>query len=148
MVLRAVRVTARVYDPRRTSGRENRWNAAGQAVLYLSEHFSTALLEALVHSNGSPVPSQAAWARISNEVSIEELDLATCPGWDDLDDQTAARAAGSRWFAERRTACLITPSIPGRPFERNIVVNTTHPLAAKITWDAAVDIPWDRRLFG
>ncbi len=148
MPLRAVRVTARTYDPRRASGRESRWNTAGQAVLYVSEHFSTALLEALVHSNGTPVPSHAAWATIADDVSVEELNTSKCPGWDDPDDQTAARSAGSKWFAEQRSACLIVPSVPGRPFERNIVVNTTHPLAAKLLWEAAVDVPWDPRLFG
>lgn len=146
--LRAVRVTARTYEPLRASGRENRWNAAGQPVLYLSEHFSTALLEALVHSGGMPVPSHAVWATIADDVSVEELDTAICPGWENPDDQTAARAAGARWFSEQRSACLIVPSIPGRPFERNVVVNTTHPLGASIAWETAVDVPWDPRLFG
>lgn len=148
MTLRAVRVTARTYDPRRASGRENRWNTAGQAVLYLSEHFSTALLEALVHSSRTPVPSQALWATIAEDVSVEVLDTATCPGWEDPDDQTPARAAGAKWFAGQGSACLLVPSVPGRPFDRNIVVNTTHPHAAKIIWEPPVDIPWDPRLFG
>ncbi len=148
MLLRAVRVTARTYDPRRASGRENRWNSAGQAALYLSEHFSTALLESLVHSGGTPVPSHAAWAEIEHGVSVEELDPATCPGWDDPNDQSAARAVGSKWFNEGRTACLIVPSVPGRPFERNLVVNAVHPLSTKIVWDDTVNVPWDPRLFG
>lgn len=148
MLLRAVRVTARTYDLRRASGRENRWNSAGQAALYLSEHFSTALLESLVHSGGTPVQSHAAWAVIEHGVSVEELDPATCPGWDDLDDHTAARAVGSKWLREERTACLIVPSVPGRPFERNIVVNAVHPQATRIVWESAVDVPWDPRLFG
>ncbi|MEJ7760262.1 MAG: RES domain-containing protein [Gemmatimonadaceae bacterium] len=148
MVLRAVRVTARTYDPRRSSGRENRWNAAGQAVVYLSEHFSTALLEMLVHSAGVPVPCHAAWATIRGGVSVEELDVAKWPGWDDLDDQGFARAAGSKWFSEHRSACLLVPSVPGRPFERNIVVNTTHKLAGRIVWETTVEVPWDPRVFG
>jgi RES domain-containing protein len=148
MPRRAVRVCARTYDPQRSSGRANRWNAAEQRVLYLSEHFGTAVLETIVHADLTPPPpSVAAWATIPDDVSVEELDAAALlAGWDDPDDSAHARRIGAEWYREMRSACLVVPSIPGRPFEYNLVLNTRHPDAARIHWDAVVEIPWDERL--
>jgi RES domain-containing protein len=148
-LLRAVRVCARTYDPKKASGRANRWNAADQLVLYLSEHFGTAVLESVVHAGKAPpLPAHAAWVTIPDD-AIEALDVGALPGgWDDPDELTIARAVGARWYQEERSAALIIPSVPGQPFERNVVINTTHEQAAKIKWEPIVEIPWDPRLFG
>jgi RES domain-containing protein len=149
MPLRAVRVCTRTYDPRKASGRANRWNAVDQFVLYLSEHFGTAILESVVHAGKAPPPpSHASWATIPDDV-IEEIDVVALPtGWEDPDDLSTARAVGSKWYAEARSAALIVPSIPGRPFERNVVLNTVHPDVREISWESIIEIPWDPRLFG
>ena len=42
---------------------------------------------------------------------------------------------------------LLVPSLPGRPFEHNLVLNTTHVDARKLQWDNTVDIRWDPPLF-
>jgi RES domain-containing protein len=150
MPRRAVRVCARTYDLRKPSGRANRWNAAEQRVIYLAEHFATAVLESVVHAGSAPpLPSHAAWVNIPDSVSVEELDPRALPAdWADPDDSTHPRRIGARWYREMRTACLFVPSVPGRPFERNVVVNTLHPEAALITWERVVEVPWDPRLFG
>lgn len=147
--MRAVRVCGRTYSPTRASGRPNRWNAAGELVLYLAEHFATAILESVVQAGAAPPPPvHAAWATIPDDL-VEELTVAKLPArWDDPDDYTAARAVGSRWYTQVRSVALIVPSVPGRPFERNLVINTTHADVAKILWEAPEDIPWDPRLFG
>ena len=146
--MRAVRVCGRTYSPTRASGRPNRWNAAGELVLYLAEHFATAILESVVQAGAAPPPPvHAAWATIPDDL-VEELSVAKLPkGWDNLDDYSVARAIGSHWYAQTRSAVLIVPSVPGRPFERNLVINTTHAGVAKILWETPIDIPWDPRLF-
>jgi len=148
--LRAVRVCGRTYDPRKASGRPGRWNAANEYVLYLAEHFATALLESVVHAgDASPPPLHAAWVTIPGSVRVERVDAKRLPaGWDDLDDLDAARTIGSRWYSRERSAVLVVPSVPGRPFEHNVIINTTHRDAARIRWGTANNVPWDPRLFG
>ena len=150
MPLRAVRVCARTYPPRKASGRPGRWNAANEYVLYLAEHFSTALLESIVHAGAaSPPPSQSVWVTIPESLVVDRVVASDLPaGWDDLDHLDAARAVGSRWYSRARSAILVVPSVPGRPYERNVVINTTHRDAARIRWGATKDVPWDPRLFG
>lgn len=147
---RAVRVCGRMYDPRKPSGRANRWNAAHERVLYFSEHFGTALLERVVHAGGmAPSPAHAAWITIPHDVGVDRIDASALPaGWDDPDDATEARLVGSHWYRRGRTALLVVPSLPGQPFECNVVLNTTHPDAERLLWDEAIEIGWDARLFG
>lgn len=149
MPLRAVRLCGRTYDPRKPSGRPSRWNDTGQLVLYLAEHFGTAVLESVVHAGpAAPPPAHASWADIPDIVSRETLaPAALSAGWEDPDDLAAARAVGSAWYTAAKSAILIVPSVPGRPFERNVVINTTHPDAALIAWSPPGMIPWDPRLF-
>ena len=149
-VPRAVRVCGRTYDLQKPSGRASRWNAANQQVLYLSEHFGTALLERVVHAGtAAPPPAHASWVTIPEAVHIETLAASGLPtGWDDPDDTSAARSVGSRWYESAHTAILVVPSLPGRPFESNVVLNTTHPDARTLRWGPVVEIPWDSRLFG
>ena len=150
MALRAVRVCARTWLPRKASGKANRWNAADQFVVYLSEHFGTAMLESVVHAaSAPPPPAHAVWALIPDGVAVEELEAAALPtGWDDPHDLTIARTIGAAWYESGRSVALLVPSVPGRPFERNVVINTTHAKWPEVAWGAVEDIPWDPRLFG
>ena len=150
MALRAVRVCARTWSLQRASGRANRWNSADQFVLYLSEHFGTAMLEMVVHAgSAAPPPAHAAWIAIPDGVRVERLGIGELPlGWDDTHDHTVARAIGAQWYSGGRSAALVVPSVPGRPFERNVVINTMHRDWPRIAWEPAEEIPWDPRLFG
>ncbi|MCL4235272.1 MAG: RES domain-containing protein [Deltaproteobacteria bacterium] len=150
MPLRAVRVCARTLDPLHAGGRPNRWNASGQRVLYLAEHFATSVLETVVHvATTAPPPAHAKWVTIGDDIAVTEFTEADLPrGWDDPDDQTVARAVGAEWANSGASACLIVPSVPGHPYERNIVLNTEHPDFAKLGWEATELVPWDPRLFG
>jgi RES domain-containing protein len=119
-------------------------------VLYLAEHFGNALLERMVHADGvMPPPAHAVWVTIPDGLAMETLEESELPaGWDDPDDAAASRSVGSSWYQHGHTALLVVPSLPGRPFEYNIVLNTTHPDARKLRWGAVIEIPWDARLFG
>jgi len=149
MPIRAVRVCSRTRNPLLTSGRQNRWNRSGQHVLYLAEHFATAVLESVVHAaTTAPPPAHAQWVTIPDDVVVLELSAANLPpGWDDPDDQSVARARGATWVAAGNSACLMVPSVPGRPYERNIVVNSVHPDYPRLAWDPLEIVPWDPRLF-
>lgn len=147
--MRVVRVCRASWRPTDPTAFANRWNAAGERVLYCADHFGTALLEQLAHMKGAPpFPSHAAWAEWPNAVRVEKRTIADLPaGWDDLNDVTVAQQVGSDWYTRGATVALIVPSVPGRPFERNVVLNTTHADWARVVWEDPVRVPWDRRLY-
>ena len=149
MPVHAARVCVRARDPLQTSGRQNRWNASGQHVLYLAEHFATAVLETVVQvATTAPPPAHAKWVVIGDDVRVIERTATDLPaGWDDPGDQSIARAVGAAWVTSGVSACLIVPSVPGRPYERNVVVNTAHADFVRFVWSAAELVPWDPRLF-
>jgi RES domain-containing protein len=149
MSIRAVRVCARTLDSLQTSGRQNRWNASGQHVLYLAEHFATAVLETVVHvATTAPPPAHARWVTIGDDIAVVERTVADLPdGWDDPNDQSIARRVGAEWFESGSGVGLIVPSVPGRPYERNVVLNATHPDFPRLVWEPVELVPWDPRLF-
>lgn len=128
---------------RQVSGR---WHRLGDEVVYASEHYSTALLEKLVYCNGVLPPNQHfVEIAIPAGVSYEVADKDAVPNWSDP-DCASARAFGSQWYRERRSATLFVPSVVAR-MERNIVINARHADFRRI--DAGLEAPvcWDRRLF-
>jgi RES domain-containing protein len=124
---------------------EGRWNALGDPVIYAAEHFSTSALEKLVHWNGIlPAGQHYVRAVVPAGVTYEVFQPAAHPGWDGA-VETVARAFGSTWVAERRSAVLIVPSVVA-PEERNVLVNAAHPDAARIEPGLETPVWWDRRL--
>lgn len=113
-----------------------RWNEQGHAVLYCAENVSLAALETLVHFAAISLPLNRYLVRIdiSQDVwnAAERLDAGTAPvGWDALPAGRASMAHGTRWLSERRSACLMVPSVI-TPEECNVLVNPLHPDAAGI----------------
>ena len=47
-----------IYSGKGAALVEGRWHSLGQEVIYTSEHYSTAMLEKLVHVNGILPPNQ------------------------------------------------------------------------------------------
>lgn len=124
-----------------------RWHEAGAGVIYASEHYSTAMLEKLVHYDGEMPPDQhfieiAIPAGVSYEVANPDL----IEGWSDPGGE-AARRFGRAWYRAGRAALLIVPSVVAR-MERNIVINTGHADFSRITTGLETPIWWDERLFG
>lgn len=129
---------------RRTSGR---WHEAGASVIYASEHYSTAMLEKLVHYNGEmPADQHFLTVSVPAGVSYEVLNPDRLDGWA-RSDGGPARAFGREWYQQARSCILIVPSVVAR-MERNVVINALHPDFARIRPGLETPVWWDARLFG
>jgi RES domain-containing protein len=153
---RTLREAMRVYRIGDSAGRfpifsgegavrtEGRWHQKGQDVIYASRHYSTALLEKLVHYAGTlPANQHFIEIEIPAGSSYEIVTKDSLPQWLDA---SKARAFGSRWFAEKRSLILIVPSVVAR-IECNVVVNMTHGEAGAVKPGLEQPVAWDARLF-
>ncbi len=123
-----------------------RWHEAGSGVIYAAEHYSTAMLEKLVHYEGEMPPNQHfIEITIPAGVSYEVVTTDLIEGWSKPDGE-AARRFGRKWFSEVRSALLIVPSVVAR-MERNILFHTAHDDFPRITPGLETPIWWDERLF-
>ena len=123
-----------------------RWNTNASPMLYTSAHYSTAMLEKLVHGNGRMPPNQH-WIEISIPpgISYEMLSTADHPGWD-AEDCLVSKSYGEAWQHSKRSLLLIVPSVVAR-MEHNLLINDTHPELHRITHGLHQPIWWDQRLF-
>ena len=109
-------------------------------------HYSTALLEKLVHANlVMPANQHYIEIIIPNGISYEIFQTAAHPGWDSRNEDICKNFAHD-WYDERRSALLIVPSIPAR-VERNILIHPAHPEARGITYTMPEPVWWDERLY-
>jgi RES domain-containing protein len=116
-------------------------------VIYTSEHYSTAMLEKLVHANlVMPANQHFIEITVPNGVSYEVFQTAAHPGWD-ARSETICKTFAQGWYEDRRSALLIVPSIPAR-LERNFLINRAHPDAEGITHTMPEPVWWDERLYG
>lgn len=123
-----------------------RWHRRGQRTIYTAEHYSTAMLERLVHYSGVlPKGQHFIEIAVPAGVSYEVVTVHSLAGWDSK-DQRAARAFGAQWIEERRSAVLFVPSVVAR-MERNGLINPDHPDAARIVPGLEQPVRWDERLF-
>lgn len=122
-----------------------RWNDLGQPMIYTSEHYSTALLEKLVRLGEMPPNQHFVEITIERGVSYEEVNVELLPNWHE-ENQAQARAFGSRWFTERRSAILIAPSVVAR-MDKNVLINPDHQHFRLISASRERPIWWDARLF-
>jgi RES domain-containing protein len=136
-----------IFDATGSTIAPGRWNTAASQVIYTSEHYSTALLEKLVHGSGRLPPNQHyIQITVPRGLSYEVLSPPTLPGWDRM-PATVSKDFGERWCLEKRSAVLIVPSVVARP-DRNILINPAHPQFAGIEAGLHEPVYWDRRLFG
>ena len=127
----------------RTSGR---WHEAGAEVIYASEHYSTAMLEKLVHWNGALPPNQHfIEIAMPPGTSYEVVTADIVPDWADRGGEAARRFA-RRWYDESRSTILLVPSVVAR-MERNVVINRWHPDFQSLSVGLETPVWWDQRLF-
>lgn len=135
-----------IFDASGSIRYPGRWNTAACPMIYASEHFSTAMLEKLVHGSGRLPPDQHYIAiTIPNGTSYEMLDTAALPDWY-LESASSSKTYGDAWQKERRSLILIVPSVVAR-VEKNILINPEHPEFHRITTSLHQPVWWDARLF-
>ena len=136
----------RVWSTEGAKHVSGRWHEAGAEVVYASEHYSTAMLEALVHWNGALPPNQHfIEIAIPGGTSYEAVTADTVPDWFNPSGE-ASRRFGRRWYGENRSAILIVPSVVAR-MERNILVNRRHRDSGRLSVGLETPVWWDKRLF-
>ena len=136
-----------IFDATGSTIAPGRWNTPGSPIIYTSEHYSTAVLEKLVHGSGRLPPNQHyVEIIIPRGLTYEVFSPSALPGWDAM-PATVSKAFGERWCLERRSAILFVPSVVARP-DHNILINPAHPEFAQIRPSLHQPVFWDRRLFG
>jgi RES domain-containing protein len=136
-----------IFDATGSRLAPGRWNTDTTPVIYAAEHYSTAMLEKLVHGSGRvPANQHSITISVPRGVTYEMLNAATLPGWDAA-DESVAQAFGSTWVREARSVILIVPSVIVR-VEHNVIINPAHPEFRHITTSLHHPVHWDRRLFG
>jgi RES domain-containing protein len=136
-----------IYDATGSRLYSGRWNTPASPMLYTSEHYSTALLEKLVHGSGVLPPNQHfIEITIPNGVSYEVLNPAALPGWDEVRG-AASKRFGEAWQSTKRSAILIVPSVVAR-LDSNILINLEHGESRRITHSLHQPVWWDQRLYG
>lgn len=136
-----------IFDATGSTIAPGRWNTPGSPMIYAAEHFSTALLEKLVHGSGRLPPNQHyIEITIPRGLSYEVFSPAALPGWDTM-PATVSKGFGEAWCLERRSTILIVPSVVAR-LDNNILINPQHPEFTSITTSLHKPVFWDSRLFG
>jgi RES domain-containing protein len=135
-----------IFDATGSKIAPGRWNTAQRPIIYCSEHYSTAMLEKLVHGSGSLPPNQHfIEITIGNGVSYEVVTAASLPGWD-APDAAVSKAHGDAWQKSKRSLLLLVPSVVAR-METNILIHPEHPDLRLVTTSLHQPVWWDRRLF-
>ncbi|RWP49005.1 RES domain-containing protein, partial [Mesorhizobium sp.] len=99
-----------------------RWNTPGSPIIYTSEHYSTTLLEKLVHGSGRLPPNQHyIEVTIPRGLSYEVFSQPSLPGWDTM-PATVSKGFGETWCLDRRSVILLVPSVVAR-LDCNVLIN-------------------------
>ena len=136
-----------IFDATGSRFYPGRWNSPDTPLIYASEHYSTALLEKLVHAAIGKLPPNQHYIRITipRGLTYEVVTKDTLPHWDDR-SMTASREFGANWARERRSVILLVPSIVAR-MERNVLINPAHPSFDDVETSLHEPVYWDERLF-
>ena len=135
-----------IFDAQGSKLYPGRWNTAASPMIYSSEHYSTAMLEKLVHGSGALPPNQHfIEITIPPGVSYEMFNQAAVPDWY-LASAASSKPYGDAWQSQGRSLILIVPSVVAR-IEQNILINPLHPEFPRITTSLHLPVWWDSRLF-
>ena len=103
-----------IYDAEGARLYPGRWNTHTSPVIYTSEHYSTALLEKLVHANlVMPANQHFIEITIPNGVSYEIFQTAAHPGWDSRNGLQGVRAGVVRGEAIGAVDRAVNPGTAG-----------------------------------
>jgi RES domain-containing protein len=114
--------------------------------VYLSETVALALLEILVHVDGSLLPNYVTIPVTFQESMVSTVDRATLPDdWRSYPGPFKLRRIGDDWAASRASCLLKVPSVVV-PDESNYLLNPEHPDFQSMVIGDAVDLKIDLRL--
>lgn len=132
-----------------TSGSANRWNIAGQSVLYTGASRSLSTLELVVHRSAiQPTENYKVMViSIADEDDlVQQVQTRDLPAnWRTMAAYPELQKIGSDWYTKQETLLLKVPSSVIVQ-EYNFLINVTHPDFAKVTFVRAEDYFWDGRL--
>jgi len=135
-----------IFDATGSKLDPGRWNTPARPVIYTCEHYSTAMLEKLVHGSGRLPPNQHyIEITIPNGATYEALNAAALPDWY-LESGAASKPFGDAWQESKRSLVLMVPSVVAR-LELNFLINPEHHELGKITTSLHQPVWWDKRLF-
>ena len=104
-----------------------RWNSVGTRVAYAASNSALAVLEVLVHLDGTTALSAYSLVEAAlPEGTIEDVDIASLePGWNGSPVPPHAQAIGDEWVRAGRSLALRLPSAIV-PRGSNILLNPMH----------------------
>lgn len=113
----------------------NRWNEPGHPVIYAASNPSLAALETIANLRhpslfGERTLLEMEFDGHSEDVSLEQL-LRFREDAPADDPEFYTRQYGTKWLQEKRTLALTAPSFV-MPYDRNVLINPLHPLAASL----------------
>ena len=117
-------------------------------MIYASTSVALAALEYAVHTSERPHDSVLLRIAFPSDslISIEDLLGGPLPAnWPFVDAQT--RRIGTDWLRSASSLALTVPSLV-IPFERNLLLNPSHPRATELELLESVPFFFDPRLFG
>jgi RES domain-containing protein len=132
------------------SGVANRWNTAGQYIIYTAASASLACLENVVHrgAEGLQAPFKLMRLDIPDQLLIEEVPTALLPpDWQQVTSYPQCQEIGSAWYQLRRSAVLKVPSAIITS-ESNYLLNTSHPDFEQVKLLSTADFIFDPRIKG
>lgn len=118
-----------------------RWHRRGPMILYCAQNASLAMLEVLagLETDTIPITYQLLQLEVPETLAVDQFD-GPIPTLGESQDW------GMAWLAKGAAPLARVPSAIV-PVDRNMLINTDHPDAAKISIIAASRYPWDLRLF-
>jgi RES domain-containing protein len=113
-----------------------RWNRKGTALLYAADSIALACLETVVHLSGpDPLPLNRYLIKIDIPPAAWKVrtrfNASLHSGWDALPAGLVSLDWGTRWAQGVHSLIAEVPSIVV-PEEHNILINSSHPDAAKL----------------
>lgn len=123
-----------------------RWHTRGKAVVYLTDHPATALLEMLVRMDDDLIPSAYTLLRVTipDAISVTQVEGDDLPP-DWRDRPAVTRQIGDQWLDQSTTAILRVPSAIVHA-TRNWLLNPAHPAAIEARVVEVIKAPFDQRL--
>lgn len=126
-----------------------RWHRKGLSMVYLAESPALALLEKLVHVNGSEELTGFDWSVVPARIEAHHLERIASeelpPDWDAWPWPASTQALGTRWFLQRGSVALEVPSAVV-PRQHNYLLNPTHSRFDELDIGEPDPFPIDPRL--